>query len=486
MHDHTTSHALAAAPPAPAGVRVHLRTYGCQMNVLDSQIIAGLLTAHGFVMVDDEHDADALLFNTCSVRDLSERKVLGKLGQLRHVRARRPELVLGVCGCMAELSGTRLLEKHPHLDFVCGTNARSQIPALLHAALRRRLASARTTRHNAAHLDRLHSALPLLDVDPLDDQLLCATGTATPEALDERIARRPYPWQAFVEIMRGCSNFCSYCIVPYARGPEVSRPMDDILRELNELAASGCIEVTLLGQNVNSYGKDRDGRAAFPELLRRAAAIDRLRWIRFLTSNPHDISDELIETIGATPKLCHHLHFPLQSGSDRILRAMNRKYTCAEYLDKVARLRAAAPDMAFSSDFIVGFPGESDDDFAATRAAMNTVQFASAFIFKYSPRPRTAAAALPDDVPRAVKEARHQELLALQNEHTLRAHQAHIAAVHDVLIEGPSKRNAAMLQGRTARYFNVVLPGPPVWAGSIRPVRITHVTPLTMYGEALS
>jgi len=476
----------AAAPPAPAGVRVHLRTYGCQMNVLDSQIIAGLLAASGFLLVNDEHHADALLFNTCSVRDLSERKVLGKLGQLRHARSRRPELVLGLCGCMAELSGARLLEKHPHLDFVCGTNARGRIPALLRAALQRRLAAAPVTRHNALHLQRLRAALPLLAVPVCDDDLRCATGTATPESLDERIARRPHPWQAFVEIMRGCSNFCSYCVVPHARGPEVSRPMHDILHELSELAAHGCIEVTLLGQNVNSYGKDRDGRAAFPELLRRAAAIPGLRWIRFLTSNPHDISDELIDTIASSPKICHHIHFPLQSGSDRILRAMNRKYTCADYLDKIARLRAAAPDMAFSSDFIVGFPSETDDDFAATRAAMESVQFASAFIFKYSPRPGTAAAALPDDVPRSIKEARHQKLLALQSSHTLLAHQQHIGAVHDVLIEGPSKRNAAMLQGRTARFFNVVLPGPPDWAGSIRPVRITHVTPLTMYGQPLT
>ncbi len=481
-----TARASSGAAPAPrhGGVYVHLRTYGCQMNVLDSHIISGLLAQRGFTMVDDEAQADAVLFNTCSVRDLSERKVLGKLGQLRHARTRRPELVLGVCGCMAELSGARMLEKHPHVDFVCGTNARGRIPDMLSAALCRRLAAAVLTRHNAAHLDRLRAAMPLIRCTPAPDDARCATGSAAPEALDERIARRPHPWQAFVEIMRGCSNFCSYCVVPYARGPEVSRAADDIVNEVAELAARGCIEITLLGQNVNSYGKDTDGHAAFPQLLRRIAGIDAVRWIRFVTSNPQDISDELIATIGACGKICRQIHFPLQSGSDRILRAMNRNYTCQEYLEKVARLRAVAPDMAFSSDFIVGFPGETDDDFAATRAAMEHVRFASSFIFKYSPRPGTAAAALPDDVPRDVKEARHQELLALQNAHTLQAHRAQIGTLQDVLIDGPSKRNAAMLQGRSARYFNVVLPGPRSWAGSIRSVRITRVTALTMYGEA--
>ncbi|MCX7846522.1 MAG: MiaB/RimO family radical SAM methylthiotransferase [bacterium] len=464
-------------------VRVHLRTYGCQMNVLDSQIITGLLETAGFSVVEDEAEADAFLFNTCSVRDLSERKVLGKLGQLRHARARRPELVFGVCGCMAELSGERLLHKNPHVDFVCGTNCRSHIPSLLVGALQRRLDIAHVTRHNACHLERLRGALAslLARIPPIETN--CLIGTAIPEGLDERVARRPHPWHAYVEIMRGCSNFCSYCVVPYARGPEVSRPMDEILRELEQLAAAGCVEVTLLGQNVNSYGRDLEGRSRFALLLRRVSEIPGIRWVRFLTSNPYDISEELVETVASSPKICHQIHFPLQSGSDRILRAMNRKYTCAEYLEKVARIRSAVPDMAFSSDFIVGFPGETEEDFAATYAAMEQVKFANAFIFKYSARRGTAAAALPDDVPRHVKEARHQALLALQSKHTLLAHEAHVGSHVEVLVEGPSKRNPEMLQGRTSRFFNVIFPGQSWWAGTFRTVRVTHATPLALYAE---
>jgi tRNA-2-methylthio-N6-dimethylallyladenosine synthase len=485
----------AAAHPDPATgfilhapVYVHLRTYGCQMNVLDSEILSGSLTAHGFVMTDDEDAADAILFNTCSVRDQSERKVLGKLGMLTHARARRPELVLGLLGCMAELAGDALLQHAPQLDFVCGTNQRQHVPALLHEALCRRVAASAATRQNAAPLERLRRALNSAAVTPAAAVARVLTGLDAHSTVDERVARRPYPWRAYVEIMRGCSNFCAYCVVPYARGPEVSRAADDIVAEVTQLAADGCREVTLLGQNVNSYGKDRGaGSDAFPALLRRLAAVPALRWLRFVTSNPQDISDEMITTLANCPKLCPQIHFPLQSGSDRILQRMHRRYTRAEYLDKVACIRAAVPAMAFSSDFIVGFPGETDVDFQATLDAMEQVRFASAFIFKYSPRPRTSAARdFADDVPTAIKEARHQQALALQNAHTFAHHQQLLGTRQLVLIDGVSKTNSAMVQGRSAQHFNVVAPGAAHLAGSFVEVQITRATPLTVYGDIVA
>jgi len=466
-------------------VRVHLRTYGCQMNVLDSEIIGGLLRARGFALTDNEQDADAILFNTCSVRDLSERKVLGKLGMLGRVRARRPELVLGVLGCMAELAGARLLERQPQIDFVCGTNNRQHVPDLLLEALRHRVAAAAHTRHNAAALERLRRALELAD-DPLPPwQPRVATGLDAHSTVDERVARRPQPWRAYVEIVRGCSNFCTYCVVPYARGPEVSRDPEDILAEIRQLVNAGCVEITLLGQNVNSYGKDLTGDTAlFPELLRRIDAIDGVRWLRFVTSNPHDISPALIAAIAACERVCRQMHFPLQSGADRILARMQRRYTRAEYYAKIAALRAAVPPMMFSSDFIVGFPGETEADFEETCTALTQIGFASAFIFKYSPRPGTAAARdYADDVPQAVKEQRHRRLLALQNERTHAVYRRQVGSVQTVLVDGPSKLNAAMLQGRTAQYFNVVFAGSDCRPGTFVNVRMTRATPLTLYGE---
>ncbi len=474
----------AAAFIVHAPVFVHLRTYGCQMNVLDSEILCGLLAARGFVITADEQAADAVLFNTCSVRDMSERKVLGKLGMLTHARTRRPELVLGVLGCMAELHGGELLRRAPQLDFVCGTNQRQHVPDLLYQALCRRMAAAASTRHNTAPLERLRRALNGHAAQPVEHAQV-VTGLDAHSTVDERVAVRPQPWRAYVEIMRGCSNFCSYCVVPYARGPEVSRAADDIVAEIEHLVARGCRDVTLLGQNVNSYGKDHDaGPDAFPALLHRLDAIAELRWLRFVTANPHDISVGMIAALAACEKVCPQIHFPLQSGSDRVLRRMHRRYSRADYFDKVARIRAAVPAMMFSSDFIVGFPGETDEDFQATVTALEQVRFASAFIFKYSPRPHTAAALdFPDDVPTAVKEARHQQLLALQNAHALAHHQQQIGTRQLVLADGPSKTNPAMLQGRSAQHFNIVFPGAAHLAGAFVAVQITHATSLTLYGE---
>jgi len=284
--------------------------------------------------------------------------------------------------------------------------------------------------------------------------------------------------------MRGCSNFCSYCVVPYARGPEISRTPEDIIDEITELAKNGCVEVTLLGQNVNSYGLDIDKiKINFAQLLKKVNAINGLKWIRFVTSNPQDISEELISTISECEKVCHQIHFPLQSGSDRILKLMRRKYTREEYMEKVENIRVAVPNMAFSGDFIIGFPTETEKDFEETFSAIEQVKFASSFIFKYSVRSGTSAAKMEDDVPEETKKSRHKKILDLQNSVTHELYKEQIGNVVEVLVEGQSKRNPEMAQGRTSRYFNVVFPDKNAKGGTFIKVKIIRATQLTLYGE---
>jgi len=488
-------------------IYVNLRTYGCQMNILDSEIITGLLAKLGYEFVDDETKADAVLFNTCSVRDLSERKVLGKLGSLNLKRKCRPEVVLGVCGCMAELSSNRLLKKNPHIDFACGTRQHGKIPELLANAFIDRISTAEITKHNAEHLERLKNAFAHLEdniprplrVHPLQRGTIprpsvssvlstkIAIGFQQNMLIDERTALRSKPWSAFVEIVRGCSNFCTYCVVPYARGPEMSRRPDDIIDEIKDLAQTGCIEITLLGQNVNSYGKDlNDHEITLANLLKEVQKVDGIKRIRFLTSNPQDISDELISAIAECDKICHQIHFPLQSGSDRILKLMKRKYSLAEYMEKVDKLRSAVPDISFSSDFIVGFPGETNEDFKATRAAMEKIRYTSSFLFKYSTRRGTKAADLEDDVPLEIKKARHQELLALQNQTTYEFHKSLVGKTVEVLVEGKSKRNEKNAQGRSRQYFNVVIEDTDLNGGELVNVEITRATKLSLYGKEIT
>jgi len=491
------------APKTP--VFVHLRTYGCQMNILDSEIITGMLVDLGYTIEDDETKADAVIFNTCSVRDLSERKVLGKIGSLNLKRKCRPEVVLGVCGCMAELSSDRLLKKNPHIDFACGTRQHGKIPELLANAFIRRIDSSEITKHNAEHLKRIKKAFSHIPTNLSIKLPSCfrrgaqragwssvssvlstniAVGFQQNTLMDERVALRSKPWSAFVEIVRGCSNFCTYCVVPYARGPEISRQPEDIVNEIKELAKDGCIEITLLGQNVNSYGKDlNDPEITLANLLREIQNIDGIKRLRFLTSNPQDISDELISTIAECDKICHQIHFPLQSGSDRILKLMKRKYSLADYMEKVDKMRAAVPDISFSSDFIVGFPGETDEDFIATRAAMEKIRYTSAFLFKYSTRRGTKAADYEDDVPIELKKARHQELLSLQNQTTYEFHKSLVGKTVEVLIEGKSKRNIKNAQGRSRQYFNVVVEDADLHGGELINVEITRATKLSIYGK---
>ncbi|HEY9073051.1 MAG TPA: tRNA (N6-isopentenyl adenosine(37)-C2)-methylthiotransferase MiaB, partial [Desulfobaccales bacterium] len=395
--------------------KLYIRTFGCQMNVADSEQLAQLL-APEYERTFRAEEADLYLINTCAIRRKAEEKVKSLMGSLKFLKARRPELIIGVGGCVAQQEGERLLNAAPHLNLVFGTQASLRLPELVRRAAR---------------------GQRLVDVE-------LTTG------LQELPA---HPWspgalQALVTIMQGCDNFCTYCVVPYVRGREASREPEAITNEVADFLAAGGVEVTLLGQNVNSYGRGLGASITFSQLLRRLNDLPGLQRLRFATSNPRDLSAELIAAFGELPALCEHLHLPVQSGSNPILKAMNRGYSREEYLEKVARLRQSCPGLALSTDLIVGFPGETEADFAQTLDLMRQAAFAQAFSFKYSPRPQTRAAGFPDQIPEEVKTERLTRLQALQDELTLAAHARLVGQVVEVLVEGLSKRDPAQLCGR--------------------------------------
>jgi tRNA-2-methylthio-N6-dimethylallyladenosine synthase len=397
----------------------YIHTIGCQMNVSDSERIALRLIPLGYVPALAMEAADLVIVNTCAVRAKAEQKAFSVLGQLRVLKARRPEMVIAVTGCVAQQEGERIRERAPHVDLVFGTHASQRVGLLL-----RRLEAHRR---------------PLVDVemsDPPDD--LNGADTAPDVGGVSR----------FVTVMRGCDNFCAYCVVPYVRGRETSRSPEAILRDIRRLVAAGVREVTLLGQNVNSYGA-KEGLGSFAQLLARVNAMEGLARIRFTTSHPKDLTQELINAFAELGKLCAHIHLPVQSGSNRILERMNRRYTREHYLDIVAKLRNSYQGIAITSDIIVGFPGETRTDFEATLALMRQVEFDSVFAFMYSDRPNTPARQFSDKVPEAEKRARLQALLAFQESVTFGKHQALVGSVQEVLTEGFSKRPApgAMAQG---------------------------------------
>ncbi len=429
--------------------KVYIKTFGCQMNVADSQQMAHLLAAD-YALTDRAEDADLLLINTCAIRRKSEEKVRSLLGRLQPLKKRRPELIIGVGGCVAQQEGERLLKAAPHLDLVFGTHGIYRLPDLVRRAERRRT---------------------------VDTEL---TG-CFPELL-----RREWPQgrvQTFVTIMQGCNNFCSFCVVPFVRGREISREPASIAAEVRDFLAAGGKEVTLLGQNVNSYGQGLPEPVTFVELVRRLAALPGLARLRFATSHPKDLSPELIGAFGSVPNLCEHLHLPVQSGSDRILAAMNRRYTRQTYLDKVAELRQACPGLSLTTDLIVGFPGETEEDFQDTLKLMQEAGFDQAFSFKYSPRPQTRAAALPDQVPEAVKAERLSRLQTLQEGLTRASHQRLVGQVKEVLAEGPSKRSGDELTGRLRTNQVVNFTGPPELAGALVSVAITEAHPHSLKGQ---
>jgi tRNA-2-methylthio-N6-dimethylallyladenosine synthase len=441
-----------------------LHTYGCQMNVRDSDAVCAMLDASGYQKAGNESEADIIIVNTCSVRGKAEDKALGKLGLLCATKRERPHRVIGVMGCMAQRLGEDIFKKVPSLDFSVGTRRCGAIPRLVARVL--------AGETNIAEIS-----------SPND----------TPDVPD---AHTEAGFAAFITILLGCNRRCAYCIVPDVRGPEFSRPAHEIIAEVTALAQHGVREVTLLGQSVMNYGQANESwndttsggtnsyTEPFSRLLAAVAAVPGILRVRFTSGHPSGCTDQLVHAMRELPQVCHHLHLPVQSGSDRILTRMRRGYSRADYLAAIQRLRTAMPDFALTTDVIVGFPGETETDFEETRSLMREADFDNAFIFKYSPRPGTPAAAWADDVPDIEKMRRNQVLLEDQDVRGLAANQRLVHTVQEVLAEGPSLRNAARWSGRSPGNKIVVFePRPNQCAGSLVNVRIVRAAPQTLYGE---
>lgn len=446
----------------PHPVTYYLRTYGCQMNERDSEAVACLLEARGFVPVDTEAAADVLLYNTCSVRDQAERKVLGKLGILKKLKREKPHLVIGVLGCMAQRLGEEIPAKLPHVDLVIGTDQLQQVPDLLEDILRRR------GRH--VSLERGDGGMDFLK------------------------GHQAGKISAFVAVMRGCNQYCTYCVVPEVRGREKSRGIADIVEEVRSLAAGGVREIFLLGQNITAYGIAEARKAGtytpelspFAELLRAVAAVPGVARIRFTSPHPRYMNAVFVQAVKELPQVCEAFHMPLQSAADRILGLMKRGYTWAEYLDRVQALKAVRPGATFSTDIIIGFPTETEAEFAITRAAMDEVGYDNAYIFKYSPRPGTPSAAMPDDVPQTEKERHLAILLEDLERRTTERNRQYIGKVLEVLVEGPSKLNPQRLTGRSRCSKVCLFEAPASWApGELLNVRIERCTAHSLYGTVL-
>lgn len=433
--------------------RVYIETYGCQMNEDDSERMLRLLEECSYIETSEPREADLILINTCSVREKPEQKVYSALGRFRRVKEERGSL-LAVAGCVAQQEGKALLDRVPYLDLVIGTQALSKLPGLL---------------------ERVRSF----------GERVCETSFDGEEKPLRLLPPRKRGGQvkAFVTIMQGCDHFCSFCIVPYVRGRERSRPSSKILEEIRHLARSGVVEVCLLGQNVNSYGKGIEGELDFPELLRRIEEIEGIQRIRFTTSHPEDLSEGLIEAFSELSKLCEHIHLPFQSGSNRILRRMHRRYTREFYLDRIDRLRRACPSIAITADVIVGFPGEEARDFEETLDLIQTVRFDDLFSFKYSPRKGTRASSLPDPVDERTKQERLALLQGLQREITLEKNRALEGSVQEVLVEGRSKQSEREVTGRIRSNRIVNFEGSLDWVGRLVPVRITQAYPHSLRAE---
>lgn len=457
-----------------ANPRYHLTSYGCQMNKLDSELVESKLQQQGYLPAVSEAEADVVLLNTCSVRQHAEDRVWSKLGRLRLQKRQRPELVVGVLGCMAQEHQRYLLARMPHVDLVVGPSAFGDIDQRveLARAKNRELAAQRDPKAGKRSVDG--AGLVAVDQGVSGDRIV------------RNVKVRPHRSQAFVSIMRGCNMPCSYCIVPTTRGDEVSRPIQDLIDETQRLCDDGVTEVTLLGQTVNAYGRDLGPDSTLSALLRQLHEIPSLRRLAFITSHPNFLNQELITTLAELPKVARYLHLPAQSGSNAVLKAMRRGYTVDKYLQRIDALRAAAPDIELHSDFIVGYPGETAVDFDATVALMQRVRFAQSYLFKYSPRPGTLSAELPDDVADAEKERRNQVLLDLQEQHSLAYNQASLGTTQEVLVEGRSPRHAERWTGRTVHHRIVHFAAlESELAGRYVPVRITEALSHSLVGEQL-
>jgi tRNA-2-methylthio-N6-dimethylallyladenosine synthase len=430
-----------------AQARVWLETYGCQMNVADSQLVTAVLRQAGYATAARPEDADVILLNTCAIREHAEDRVIGRLGDLARLKQIRPEVKLGLLGCMAQHNRAALVEKAPWLDLIAGPDTYRRLPEMLGGG----------------------------GFDPIVDVRLNRGETYADLSPEYGAGVR-----AYVTAMRGCDKFCAFCVVPYVRGRERSVPPADIIREARDLAARGVKEIVLLGQTVNAYRFEQTG---FGELLRMVAAVDGVERIRFTSPHPSDMTDQVIDAMASEPKVQPYLHLPLQSGSDRVLAAMERGYTAAQYLELVDRVRAAIPAIALSTDIIVGFHGEEESDFRATLDLMRTVGYDSAFTFKYSVRDHTRAWRLGDSVSEPDKQSRLNEVMSLQETSSLARYRAAIGHEFPVLVEGPARRGLAMLAGKTPQYKTAIFPAREDLAiGDTVAVRVTSATSHTLTG----
>jgi tRNA-2-methylthio-N6-dimethylallyladenosine synthase len=429
-----------------------LRTFGCQMNEHDSERMAGLLEQEGYAPVARAEDASVVLFNTCCIRENADHRLYGNLGHMKALKDRRPDMRIVVGGCLAQKDKQLIQRRAPYVDVVLGTHNLASLPRLLRES-------------------QVGPAFEILEQTEV-----------FPSALP---TRRASSWHAWVSISIGCNNSCTFCIVPAVRGPEVSRRTGEIAREVGDLVDDGVIEVTLLGQNVNSYGRDLDGTPLFAQLLRVLDSVPGLERIRFTSPHPKDFRADTVAAMADCEKVCEHIHLPLQSGSDSCLRRMKRAYSRAKYLDKVAMVREAIPDVAITTDIIVGFPGETEAEFEDTLAVVEEVRYDAAYTFQYSPRPMTAAADHPGQLPKAVVQERFDRLVKLQEAISLERNQARIGAHEQVVVEGVSKRDAAQLTGRTRTNKLVHFHSDDAREGQLRTVRITEARPHYLRGKEI-
>ncbi|WP_028023634.1 tRNA (N6-isopentenyl adenosine(37)-C2)-methylthiotransferase MiaB [Enterovibrio calviensis] len=432
-----------------------IKTWGCQMNEYDSSKMADLLNAAGgYELTEEPEEADVLLLNTCSIREKAQEKVFHQLGRWKNLKDQKPDLVIGVGGCVATQEGDHIRERAPYVDVIFGPQTLHRLPQMINQS-------------REDHGPVMDISFP--EIEKFDN-------------LPEPRAEGP---TAFVSIMEGCSKYCTFCVVPYTRGEEVSRPLDDVLYEIAQLAEQGVREVNLLGQNVNAYrGEMHDGEiCTFAELLRYVAAIDGIDRIRYTTSHPIEFTDDIIDVYSDTPELVSHLHLPVQSGSDRILTMMKRPHTAIEYKSKIRKLRQVRPDIAMSSDFIVGFPGETDADFQATMKLIRDINFDMSFSFVYSPRPGTPAADMPDDTPEQVKKDRLSELQQQINAQTMIFARQMLETEQRILVEGPSRKSLMELRGRTENNRVVNFAGSMDLIGQFVDVKITDVHANSLRGE---
>ncbi len=441
---------------APRNLTFFVETFGCQMNVRDSETIRGWLTEIGYSEAAEKESADLILFNTCCVRDHAEKRLMGNIGALKELKDNNPGLIIGVCGCMMQQEGIakKLLKRFPHVSLIFGTNVLHRIPEMLRAVM--------------------------------NGERIAVTDRAN-DAIAETLPRlRDNQRSAFVNIMYGCDNYCSYCIVPYVRGHERSRRPENVRNEIESLVSNGITEITLLGQNVNSYGNDGSAGMHFADLLRYVSDVPGLKRLRFMSSHPKDLNEDVMQAIAELPNVCHHVHLPVQSGNNEILRRMNRKYTREHYLSIIERMRTLVPDIEFTTDIIVGFPGETEEAFEDTLSLVETVGFAAAFTFAYSPRQGTVAARMEDQIPESVKKRRLQSLNALQAQKTIENNEKYIGHVGEVLVEGFDERGPeTMLYGKYQNFKMVYFPGDPMLLNRYITVQVNKTNKNSLLGEMI-